>query len=260
MAVEAKDGPRADTRVRTRRTDVWWCQPLVTFVVLTAFVAYGLYITFVDRNYFWEPYLSPFFSPCLTDSCPASVQWQSWPVGAVSPALIVLVFPLGFRATCYYYRKAYYRAFWLSPPACAVAEPHRRYTGETRFPLVLQNVHRSFFYFGVLFAAILTYDVVIAFRDHQGHWGHAGLGTLVLLINAVLIWGYTLGCHSCRHLTAGRINHFSRHPVRYRWWTFVSVLNARHAQWAWASLVWIALSDVYIRMIAGGVINDVQFF
>ncbi len=179
--------------MRTRRTDLWWWQPLMTFVALTAFVAYGLFITFVDRNYFWEPYLSPFFSPCLTDSCPASVQWQSWPVGAVSPALIVLVFPLGFRATCYYYRKAYYRSFWLSPPACAVAEPHRRYTGETRFPLILQNVHRYFFYFGVLFAAILTYDVVIAFRDHQGHWGgHAGgLGTLLLLINAVLIWGGT---------------------------------------------------------------------
>jgi hypothetical protein len=58
---------------------------------------------------------------------------------ALSPALIILIFPLGFRMTCYYYRKAYYRSFWMSPPACAVAEPHKTYTGETRAPLILQN-------------------------------------------------------------------------------------------------------------------------
>ena len=111
-----------------------------------------------------------------------------------------LVFPLGFRLTCYYYRKAYYRSFWLSPPACAVAEPHAKYTGETRFPLILQNVHRYFFYLGVVLALILTYDAVIAFRDRQGDWGHMGLGTLLLLVNAVLLWAYTLSCHSCRHI------------------------------------------------------------
>ena len=70
-----------------------------------------------------------------------------WPL---SPALLILVFLLGFRLTCYYYRKAYYRSFWLSPPACAVAEPHATYTGETRFPLILQNVHRYFFYAAIV--------------------------------------------------------------------------------------------------------------
>ena len=51
-----------------------------------------------------------------------------------------------FRLTCYYYRKAYYRSFWLSPPACAVPDGHKKYTGETRFPLIFQNLHRYFFY------------------------------------------------------------------------------------------------------------------
>jgi len=37
----------------------------------------------------------------------------------LSPALLILIFPLGFRFTCYYYRRSYYRAFWWSPPACA---------------------------------------------------------------------------------------------------------------------------------------------
>ena len=58
---------------------------------------------------------------------------------------------MGFRLTCYYYRKAYYRAFWRAPAACAVREPHAKYTGETRFPLILQNVHRYFFWIALVF-------------------------------------------------------------------------------------------------------------
>ena len=79
--------------------------------------------------------------------------------------------------TCYYYRRAYYRAFWLSPPACAVSEPHKSYSGESRFPLILQNVHRYFFYAGLIFNIILTYDAVIAF-GHHGYGGHFGLGNV----------------------------------------------------------------------------------
>ena len=124
----------------------------------------------------------------------------------LSPALLILVFPLGFRLTCYYYRKAYYRSFWLSPPACAVAEPHKSYSGETRFPLVLQNAHRWFFYAGLVFNVILTWDALLGFRNPPGEWGHMGLGTLVLLVNAALLWLYSMSCHSCRHAIGGRLD------------------------------------------------------
>jgi hypothetical protein len=162
--------------------------------------------------------------------------------------------PLGFRLTCYYYRKAYYRSFWQSPPACAVVEPHQRYTGETRFPLVLQNVHRYFFYLGLLLNLILTWDAIIAF-DFRGSFG-IGIGTLVLVVNATLLWAYSLSCHSCRHIVGGRLNHFSRHPVRYWMWTRVSKLNARHMQLAWASLIWVALADLYVYLVAAGAFSD----
>ena len=102
------------------------------------------------------------------------------PWWAISPAIIVLVVPLGFRLTCYYYRKAYYRSIWQSPAACAVKEPHARYSGETRFPLIMQNVHRWFFYLGLLFNCILTWDAVEAFHFPNG-WGHMGFGTLMLV-------------------------------------------------------------------------------
>jgi hypothetical protein len=256
-------GPqRAEVKAKTLRQDNWWVAPLTTFVVFLAFVIYSTWRAFSGHNFYSAPYLSPFYSPCLTDSCTegSSDFGQPFSWWQLSPALIVLIFPLGFRMTCYYYRKAYYRAFWLSPPACAVAEPHGSYTGETRLPLILQNIHRYFWYAAVIVAAVLTYDTVIAFRDPQGHWGHMGLGSLILLINIVLIWLYTLSCHSCRHITGGRLRHFSKHPVRYKLWTWVSKLNRDHAKYAWLSLFSVAIADFYVYLLATGSISDLRFF
>jgi hypothetical protein len=33
-------------------------------------------------------------------------------------------------------------------------------------------------------------------------------------------------------------------------------LNARHAQLAWTSLIGVALTDLYVRLVASGVIVD----
>ena len=252
---------RAAIAARTLRTDRWWLQPLLTVLALVAFVVYSSFRAFQNAYYFSEPYISPFYSPCLTTACegdtfPKLFTGPDW----ISPAIYILVFPLGIRLTCYYYRKAYYRSFWLSPPACAVAEPHRRYTGETRFPLIGQNVHRYFLYAALVINAILFYDAVLAFRDETGEWGHMGLGTVILLVNAALLFLYSLSCHSCRHIVGGRLNSFSRHPVRYRFWTVVSQLNARHMQYAWASLASVALADLYVFLLATGTISDLRFF
>jgi hypothetical protein len=141
-----------------------------------------------------------------------------------------------------------------------VAEPHARYSGETRLPLILQNVHRYFFYVAVPFAVILTYDVALGFRDAAGTWGHAGLGSFVLLVNVALIWLYTLSCHSCRHVLGGRLKHFSRHPVRYRMWQAVSRLNTRHMLLAWGSLASVGLADLYVYLVSSGAFADPAFW
>jgi hypothetical protein len=254
---------RARIDARTLRHDRWWVQPAITVTVLLAFVVYSTWRAFENAYYYASPYISPFYSPCIATNCVpgshdlGSVVGDWW---KLSPALLILVFPLGFRLTCYYYRKAYYRSFWLSPPGCAVAEPHKSYSGETRFPLVFQNAHRWFFYAGLVFNVILTWDAILGFRNPQGEWGHMGLGTLVLLANATLLWLYSLSCHSCRHAIGGRLTHFSRHPMRYKAWTLVSRLNTRHPTFAWISLFGVALADVYVTLLARGVITDPRFF
>ncbi len=255
-------GGRAQIAARTLRQDRWWIQPAITVAVLVLFIVYSTFRAFQNGDYFSRPYISPLYSPCIASDCAKGVPsvgiigtW--WPL---SPALLVLVVPLGFRLTCYYYRKAYYRSFWQSPPACAVAEPHRRYTGETRAPLIGQNVHRYFFYLGMLFNAILTYDAVVSFRNSHDQWGHMGLGTIVLVVNAALLWTYSLSCHSCRHIVGGRLRNFSRHPVRYRAWTFVSKLNSRHMQIAWASLLFVAFTDLYVALLAANAFHDPRLF
>jgi hypothetical protein len=174
-------------------------------------------------------------------------------------AIVSLVFVGGFRLTCYYYRRAYYRAFWRAPTACAVREPHATYTGETRFPLIGQNLHRYFFYMAVVIAILLTYDAAQAFRGPDGNFG-IGLGSLIMLANVILLWGYTLGCHSCRHITAGRLKNFSSHPARYWMWTKFSWLNARHMQFAWITLGTLMLTDLYILLVASGAFSDPRIF
>ena len=258
---------RAMIQERTLRTDKWWIQPLITVVVFVSFIVYATFRAFEKQHYFTEPLISPFYSPCLSTACVEGSAHFGTPIGSItifgmliSPALFILIFPLGFRMTCYYYRKAYYRSFWMSPPACAVAEPHKKYTGETRAPLILQNGHRWFFYAGLVLNVILTYDAIIAFKNPEGEWGHMSVGTLVLVANATFLWLYSASCHTCRHTIGGRLRNFSKHPVRYKAWTIVSKLNHYHPNFAWVSLIGVAFADFYVRMVATGTITDWYFF
>jgi hypothetical protein len=254
---------RARIPDRTLRRDRWWVQPALTAAGLTAWLLYGLVRAASQENY-WVPaykYLTPFASPCLSTSCAPGSSHFGTPFGDFPPlipfAILTLPFLLAFRLTCYYYRKAYYRSFWLSPPACAVAEPHARYSGETRFPLLMQNAHRYFFYAAVLISLINTYDAVVAFHGRTGGFG-LGLGNFILVGNVVLLWAYTVSCHSCRSIIGGRLNNFSRHPMRYKAWQLVSRLNAKHMQLAWTTLGTLALTDFYIMAVSAGWISDLR--
>ncbi len=250
----------------TERRGTWWLQPLAVFLGLSTFVIYATWAAFQGEHYHWGPYLSPFYSPELFGDSPHS--WFGpkpawWPEALPwSPAFLILWAPGGLRLTCYYYRGAYYRAFWSDPLACAVGEPRHGYSGERRFPLVLQNAHRWFLYLAFFFLVFLAYDAWKAswFQDpgREGRSFGLGVGTLVLLTNVILLGGYVLGCHSLRHLVGGVLDRLSGSPARARAWRCVSCLNRRHTLWAWMSLCSVGFSDLYVRMCSMGIWTDVR--
>jgi hypothetical protein len=174
--------------------------------------------------------------------------------------MLILPFPGLFRVTCYYYRGAYYRAFWADPPACTVGEPRKKYIGESSFPLILQNIHRYFLYVALGFVVVLWHDVYKALWFTDPATGETtfgiGVGTLVLAVNVTLLSGYTLGCHVLRHVVGGFKDRLSGAPVRRRVYDCVSCLNRSHLLWAWNSLLSVMFADFYVRLCSMGIWTD----
>ena len=250
----------------TSRRDNWWVQPLVVFLGLSAALAYLNWAAFQAEHYEYLGYLSPLYSPELFGDSPHA--WfgprPGWWPGFLpfSPAFLILWAPAGFRLTCYYYRGAYYKAFWADPPSCSVGEPRSGFRGENSFPLIIQNLHRYFLYLALVFIFILAYDVWVALwfpvAGSDGVEFGVGVGTLVLALNVVLLGSYTLGCHSLRHLVGGRRDCIAEAPGQKTAYDCVSCLNRRHMMFAWMSLFWVAFSDVYIRMCSMGIWTDLR--
>ena len=246
----------------TMRRGAWWLSPLLTFLALSAFVVYSTWAAFQGEHYHFNNYLSPFYSPEIFGNSSHSLFGgkPSWIPDWLpfSPALLILWAPGGFRFTCYYYRGAYYKAFWADPISCAVGEPRSEYRGERKFPLILQNIHRYFLYFALIFIVFLAWDAIQAFRFADGF--HVNLGSLILTANVFFLGGYTFSCHSLRHLVGGRCDELSNKPLQCAAYNACSSLNKRHMLFAWCSLFVVGFSDVYVRMLSMGIWSDFRFF
>jgi len=255
----------------TGRRDQWWMAPAFTLIGLITFFGY-LTLRAFNPKYVWsEPYISPAVAPPVFTSAtafpggvPVDHAWfgsfPSWWPSCVpqTPALILPALAIAFRATCYYYRGAYYKAAGMTPPSCAVRGISRRYRGETTL-LLFQNLHRYTLYGALVLLVSLWWEGLSAFFLH-GRFG-VGVGSMIMVINAALLTGYTFGCHSWRHLIGGRYDCFScdgRVGATYRAWSLSSWLNARHMAFAWCSLVWVAFTDLYIYLVASGAIRDLN--
>jgi hypothetical protein len=219
----------------------------------TLFGIYVLLVVMTDfRNHSFEPYLSPFFSPLL----PAAT------IGSfiLSPGVYIVWSPLLFRASCYYYRKAYHRALF-APPSCAMPPPSLlqriKYRGEASLPWVFNNLHRFFLYTAIINVAFLAVDAVNAFHLN-GHF-MIGLGTLILVVNVLMLSAYTFGCHAFRHLVGGSLDCYScswTARTRRSLWEKVSILNSRHGLYALVSLFTVWGADVYVRLLTHHVLID----
>jgi hypothetical protein len=232
----------------TGRRDSWWVAPVATAIGLGVLGLYLFWAAAQGSHFRFGPYLSPVYSPETHPS------W--WPI---SPAFLILIPPLLFRSTCYYYRKAYYRAFFWDPPACAVGEIRRRYTGEAKFPLVLQNMHRFAFYLALFWLIFLWRDVWDAFH-FDGRMG-IGLGSLFILASTGTLTLYTTSCHSWRHLVGGKLDCFScsaSSRARHGLWQRFTHLNEHHQFYAWVSLFAVTAADVYVRLLSMGLLRDVR--
>lgn len=265
-------GGRDGASARTHRTDSWWVGPNATAVGLVLLFGYLTVRAFMGTYVWFDPYISPVVAPPLltpTDgypgAVPVDVAWFGafpawWPDFIPrSPAFFVPASAIAFRFTCYYYRKAYYRSLFRSPPACAVrpAASHR-YRGETAL-LLLQNLHRYTLYAALFLLVCLWWEAASAFfRDDR--FG-VGVGTLVMVVNAALLTAYTFGCHSWRHLVGGHADCLScdaAPSTRYRVWKGSSWFNARHMRFAWLSLFWVAFTDVYVVLVSSGTVRDLN--
>src|SRR5215471_19062354 len=242
----------------TRRRDAWWVAPLAVFFGLGTFIVYSTWAAFQNAHYTFGPYLSPFYSPELFGDSPHSwfpgkpswiPSWLPW-----SPALLILWAPGGFRFTCYYYRGAYYKAFWADPISCTVGEPRKSYWGERYFPLIFQNVHRYFLYLALLFIVFLTYDAIVSFRFPDGI--HVNVGSLLLTFNTAMLASYTFSCHSLRHLVGGRKDEVSTNGLRWGCYSACSAMNRKHQLFAWLSLCSVGFADIYVRLCSMGIWTD----
>jgi len=253
---------------QTMRGGAWWLQPVLVFLGLSAFIVYATWAALQGAHYRFGPYLSPLYSPEIFGD--AAHSWFGakpgwWPVWLpFSPAMLILWAPGGFRLTCYYYRGAYYKSFWADPPSCTVGEPRKSYRGERSFPLIMQNIHRYFLYFALLFIVVLAHDVWKALWFIDPATGKqalgVGVGTLVLAANTTLLGGYTFSCHSLRHLVGGRCDENACSPTRRTLYGCASALNRRHMLWAWMSLFMVGFADIYIRLCSMGIWSDWRIF
>jgi hypothetical protein len=249
----------------TQRRDAWWIQPLIVFTILTSFLVYATWAAFQNAHYTYGPYLSPFYSPELWGSSPHAwfgPQPNWWPAWLpFSPALIILPFPAFFRFTCYYYRGAYYKAFWSDPPSCAVGEWRSTYIGEKSsafdpaehppvLPLLCDPVHLS------------CWPTMPCWRSGSPRLMARAKSSASVWVpsssaSTSCCWLVTrFGCHSFRHLVGGVHDLLSKHPIKKKVYDCSSCLNRYHMNYAWMSLFSVAFSDIYIRLCSMGIWSD----
>ena len=256
---------------RTNRIDNWWSQPLAMGIALTAALIYTFWRLFLydaDISYALEgsTVMSPIFSPNV-------LEWELFGLNEwkhpewVNAAVLVLWIPFGFRGTCYYMRRVYYRTFFASPTACWVDEPDINkaigYKGEKRL-FIFNNLHRYFLYAAMVILLIKWWDVThtMHFDSDTVHGYGVSIGTFVMAIEAFLLTMYVTSCHALRHLAGGMLDRWTTGISRVRGVLFgkISILNRSHGFWFWTSLIFVFLGDLWVLAVADGRLSDMVLF
>jgi hypothetical protein len=259
---------------RTNRIDSWWSQPLAMGIALTAALLYTFWrLFFYDADISYALHGSTVMSPIFS---PNVLEWElfglkNWAATDapewVNAAILVLWIPFGFRGTCYYMRRVYYRTFFASPTACWVDEPDINraigYKGEKRL-FIFNNLHRYFLYAAMVILLIKWWDVTHTMHFESNAYNGYGvsIGTFVMAIEAFLLTMYVTSCHALRHLAGGMLDRWTTGISRLRGKMFgkISVLNRSHGFWFWTSLAFVFLGDLWVLAVAEGRLNDMVLF
>lgn len=211
------------------------------FLLILILSVVALYLYRITTTVFG--YTDPFYSPTL----------------AVIPLIAV------FRLSCYAYRKDYYRHVFKHPLGCQSSdrldEEKRTYKGETGF-FSLNNFHRYFLYIAIAILPFFYYDIYISMVYYSGYVT-LRLGTVILIINALLLTTWTFSCHAFRHITGGYIDCYAcktgGRGIK-KFYNGQSYLNLHHEQLAFVSLLFVVAVDLYIRGLMYGLPIDFTFF
>ncbi len=256
---------------RTNRIDNWWSQPVAMGTGLTAALIYTFWrLFFYDADISYKLHGSTVMSPIFS---PNVLEWDLFGLSAwnhpewVNAAILVLWIPFGFRGTCYYMRRVYYRTFFASPTACWVDEPDINkaigYQGERRM-FLFNNLHRYFLYAAIIIILIKWWDVTHTMHFHSAaHEGFGvSIGTFVMGFEAFLLTMYVTSCHALRHLAGGMLDRWTSSISRVRGVLFgkISIANRSHGFWFWTSLTFVFLGDIWVLLVAEGRVNDTVFF
>lgn len=237
----------------TDRRDAWWQEPLWMGVALTAALLYtAVRVLFFGESITLDGHrvTSPLFSPNVIHIFDLST--ASW----VNSAMLLLWLPFGFRGTCYYTRRVYFRTFFAQPSGCAVGAKNMAYLGERRGIFWLNNIHRYMLILVVFILLWKYYDVFHSLHSTDG-WGMS-VGSIVLATEAFLLTMYVTSCHAFRHMVGGNLDRFFEktgtgdvvRSIRKAVWSFSSRHNPHHGMWFWLSLAMVFLGDAYVWSLA----------
>jgi len=213
---------------------------------------------------FWSLVIILFLSAGALFLYPVS-EYQGYVDPFYSPTVLVLPFIALFRLSCYAYRKDYHRHVFKHPMACLNDErmdsSKRKYSGETGF-FALNNFHRYFFYIGLAILPFFYYDFYTS-MFYQGGFFIFRIGSILILLNALLLTFWTISCHAFRHLIGGSVDCYSclSHGSGIKkLFNGQSFLNMYHEQFAFVSLLVVVAVDLYIRALVAGWPVDFTFF
>ena len=196
---------------------------LFTICATYLFVSGILLTPLFGTPYEVDGYLSPLFSPLIAPEWPADLA-QPGTLHPVGPARLpghLLLLPQGLLPLLLRRPAGLRRRRADRPQALQDGDGVPVHPPEPPPLLPVPRVH----------PAVLP----VARRGPRGRprrrASRIGLGVVVLFVNAFLLTGYSLSCHSLRHLVGGRLDCFSctrRTKVRYTLWQRLTSLNLHH--------------------------------